>query len=161
MKTRLIHYTTALLLAAGFAFLPAANASPKDRSSGSAGGDGQSIVGLWKVTYSEDGSPYFQSFDQWHADGLEYEVANGFGASCQGVFKQTGNTVRLFHTGWNFDATGALVGYFNETQVNVVQKSGNTYSGTWDIKNYDLNGKFVSEDSGTLTATRLTVNTAP
>jgi len=122
---------------------------------------GPSVVGLWHVFYSEDGSPYFESFDQWHSDGLEYEVANAFGLSCQGVYKQRGDTVELFHTGWNYDSTGALVGYFNETQTNVVARGGNTYNGTWDIKNYDLDGNFVSEDSGTLTATRLTVDTPP
>jgi len=36
---------------------------------------------------------------------------------------------------------------------------GQTYEGTWDIKNYDVDGNFVSEQSGTLNADRLTVQT--
>lgn len=124
--------------------------------------DNHSIVGLWKVHYFAGAVEIFQSFDQWHSDGQEFEAAALYpGAMCQGSFKQTASTVKLFHTGWNFDATGAPVGYFNETQTNTVDRGGNTYHGTWDIKNYDLNGNFVSEDSGTLTATRLTVNTPP
>ena len=118
------------------------------------------IVGFWHVQYS--GDLVFESFDQWHRDGLEYEVANLFGVSCQGVWKSAANgTVQLFHSGWLFDATGALVGYFNETQINTVIHDGQTYHGTWHEKDYDVDGNFLSEETGTLTATRLTVNTPP
>jgi hypothetical protein len=105
----------------------------------------------------------FQSFDQWHSDGQEFEVAALYpGAMCQGTWVQNGSrSVQLFHTGWNFDANGQLAGYFNETQTLTVSHDRQSYDGTWDLKNYDLNGNFVSEDSGTLTASRLTVNTPP
>ena len=118
-----------------------------------------SIVGLWRVHYFSGGVEQFQSFDQWHADGLEFEVANIFGLSCQGVFRQTANGgIELFHTGWNYDASGNLTGYFNEIQVVRVGDKSDHYSGTWDIKNYDINGNFQSEQKGMLRADRLTVH---
>ena len=117
----------------------------------------RSIVGMWRVVYS--GDLVFESFDQWHSDGTEIEVANIFGISCQGVFKQTGRTVQLFHTGWNFDANGALIGSFNENQTITVSKHGQTYDGTWIIKDYDLNGNQLDQLTGALHATRLSVNT--
>ena len=118
----------------------------------------RSIVGMWRVVYS--GDLVFESFDQWHSDGTEIEVANIFGISCQGVFKQRADgTVKLFHTGWNFDANGALIGYFNENQSITVSTNGQTYDGTWIIKDYDLNGNQLDQLTGALHATRLSVNT--
>ena len=118
-----------------------------------------SIVGLWRVHYFAGTVEIFQSFDQWHSDGQEFEVADlGPGTMCQGVFRQKADgTVKLFHTGWNFDQNGNLTGYFNETQINTVGPRGEHYSGTWDIKNYDTNGNFLNEQNGTLRAARLTV----
>jgi|ERR1700730_13181736 len=122
-------------------------------------GRDHSIVGLWKVHYFSGTVEIFQSFDQWHSDGQEFEVANlAPGAECQGTFKQTGSAVQLFHVGWNFDQNGALTGYFKETQALTVGQEGHTYRGTWDIKNYDVNGNFLNEDKGTLHATRLTLH---
>ena len=122
--------------------------------------DGHTIVGLWKVHYFHGTQELFQTFDQWHRDGLEFEVAAlAPGAVCQGTFKQTASgTIQLFHVGWNFDANGLLTGYFKETQTNTVGPDGNTYHGTWDIKNYDTSGNFLNADTGTLRATRLSVH---
>src|SRR5215469_3108568 len=73
-----------------------------------------SIVGLWRVFYSLNGSPWLQSFDQWHTDGNEIEVANPApGVICQGTYVQsTPGSYKLTHVGWNFDFSGNLVGYF-------------------------------------------------
>ena len=80
-----------------------------------------SIVGLWRVHYFENGAQVFQSFDQWHSDGQEFEISNIFGLSCQGVFRQLANgSVKHFHVGWTFDQNGSLTGYFRETQINTV-----------------------------------------
>lgn len=153
MKNRNIHdrrIIPAVLIALGLGCL---SLSPTVQ----AGGD-PSIVGLWRVQYFSGTVEVFQSFDQWHSDGQEFEVSNIFGLSCQGTFKQRADgTVELFHVGWNFDANGALTGYFKETQINRVGPQGEHYSGTWDIKNYDTTGNFLSEDTGTLKATRISV----
>ena len=117
----------------------------------------QSIVGMWRVFYS--GDLVVESFDQWHSDGTEIEVANSFGLSCQGVFKQSGRNVKLFHTSWTYDANEALTGHFNENQTLTVSTNGQTYDGTYEFVFYDLNGNQVSQATGTIHATRLTVNT--
>lgn len=125
-----------------------------------ADGRNSSIVGLWNVQYFQDtGEFLFQTYDQWHSDGLEFEVNSiAPGAVCQGTFKQTANgTVHLFHVVWTFDANGVLSGHIEETQTNNVSQDGNAYAGTFDQKFYDLNGNFLFEATGTLTATRLTV----
>ncbi|MDQ3115430.1 MAG: hypothetical protein M3Q86_02285, partial [Verrucomicrobiota bacterium] len=99
-------------------------------------------------------------FDQFHSDGLEIEVSNILGVSCQGVFKQRADgTVKLFHTGWNFDANGALIGYFNQNQRLTVSTNGQNYDGTWVLQNYDVNGNQLDQQTGTVHATRLSVNT--
>lgn len=67
--------------------------------------------------------------------------------------------MKLFHTGWNFDATGTLLGYFNENQKLTVSTDGQTYDGTWILKNYDVNGNELDQLTGTLHATRFSVNT--
>jgi hypothetical protein len=144
-KNRYKRIIPAVLIAFGLSCVsPALQAEERD--------DEQSIVGLWRIHYFQGGVEVFQSFDQWHSDGLEFEVSNIFGLSCQGTFKQRGSAVQLFHVGWNYP------GYFQETQALTVARDGNHYSGTWDIKNYDDNGNFVSEQTGTLRATRLTLH---
>ena len=151
MKNRNMHYRRtipALLIALVLGcFLP----SPAVQAQNS-----QTIVGLWFVRYFHGTTPFFQSFEQWHSDGQEFEVADlAPGAVCQGTFTQTGGTVQLFHVGWNFDQSGVLTGYFTETQTNTVSNDDSRYHGTFDLKNFDMSGNFLSEDSGTLKATRL------
>src|SRR4030095_1630500 len=118
-----------------------------------------SIVGLWNVDYYQGTTELFQTYDQWHSDGLEFEV-NGIapGAVCQGTFEQLGNgTVHLFHVIWTFDASGVCNVHIEETQTNTVSADSQTYAGTFDQKFYDLGGNFLFEATGTLTATRITV----
>jgi hypothetical protein len=146
----------------GFKFGPAAKIAPGILSNGNGGGNRhRSIVGLWHVTYLlPDGTFFFQSFEQFHSDGNEFEgAALGPGAFCQGTWKQTApGTVQLFHLGWNFDPSGNLIGYFTETQTEKLSGDGNSYQGTFDMKNFDLNGNpdpILGEVSGTLSATRI------
>jgi hypothetical protein len=161
MKNRNIHYRgtipallTALALTC-FSSLTAQAAGKGDRT----GTQGGSIVGLWEVHYFAGTEELFQTFDQWHSDGLEFEVADlAPGAVCQGTWKQMASgIVQLFHVGWNFDANGATTGFFRETQALTVSLDGNSYDGTWDIKDYDTAGNQLDELTGTLHATRLSV----
>src|SRR6266446_9172540 len=101
-----------------------------------------------------------QTYDQWHRDGLEFEVAGLFpGAVCQGTWKKIANDqVKLFHVAWSFAANGALNGYWDETQINTVDSNGNGYHGTFEMNFYDLNGKFLFKNMGTVKATRLSVH---
>jgi hypothetical protein len=155
MQTQIIHYKRtipALLIAL---VLGCFGLSPSVQAAGR-----PSIVGLWNVQYFQGTQFLFQTYDQWHSDGLEFEVNSiAPGAVCQGTFKQSAatGTVHLFHVIFTFDASGVLNGHIDETQTNTVSSDGNTYSGTNDQKFYDLNGNLLFEATGTQTATRLTV----
>jgi hypothetical protein len=155
MKNRKINYRRvipALLIAIS---LGCVSLSPADQPG--RGDNGHSIVGLWRVHYS--GDFVFDSFDQWFTGGLEWESANlGLGVLCQGTWKQMSHRmVKLFHVNWNYDANGALIGYSYEIQINTVSQDGNSYQGTYDFRDYDLNGNLLSEETGTVSATRLSV----
>ena len=131
--------------------------------------NGHTIVGLWRVHYFVGTQQVFQTFDQWHRDGLEFEVAGiapGAKVSgqpqanvCQGTWKKISNDrVQLYHVAWTFDANGALNGYWDETQINTVDSNGKGYHGTFEMSFYDLNGKFLFKNTGTVRATRLSVD---
>lgn len=117
-----------------------------------------SIVGLWNVHYYVGTTEIFETYDQWHSDGLEFEVNSiAPGAVCQGTFKQSGANVQLYHVIYTYDANGVFNGRILETQTNTVSSDGKTYEGTFDQKFYDLSGNFLFEATGTITATRITV----
>jgi len=122
----------------------------------------RSIVGLWHTVYTSGGVTAYESFDQWHADGNEFEAADTqLGAMCQGTWEKTADrTVQLFHVGWNFDPTGVtLTGHFTMTQTDTLSVDGKTYDGTFLLQNFDLSGNHLQGQdlSGTMHATRLTV----
>lgn len=147
MKRLSITFGAILLVLGCFAFSPAAKAEPP-------------IVGLWDVHYTSNYiGPWLETYDQWHSDGQEFEVGSLTpGMLCQGTWKQLPReTVQLFHVGWTYgDPPGTF--RFEETQTNTVTQDHNSYDGTYDTKFYDENGNLVLEDTGTLHATRLSVN---
>ena len=118
----------------------------------------RSIVGMWSVHYvSTTGGPEVFTFDQWHSDGLEFEAANLVpGAVCQGIYKQAPDgSYHNHHLAWTFDATGAPSGYWDENFVVTVSADGQSYAGSFAQDFYDVNGNFLFENDGTLTATRI------
>ena len=119
----------------------------------------QSIVGLWNVHYFQGSTQLFETYDQWHSDGLEFEVNSiAPGAVCQGTYKQVADgTVHLYHIIYTFDSNGVFNGRILETQTNTVSQDGTTYTGTFDQKVYDLSGNLITDIAGTLTATKVTV----
>jgi hypothetical protein len=125
------------------------------------GEHGNSIVGLWHVTYTmADGTFYYESYDTWHSDRTEWESANLApiaGNICEGVWRQIGPTVHLNHVGWAFDNSGNAIGPFTQLEDIVVGDNGNSYHGTFDFKQYDMNGNLIQEVTGTIAATRITV----
>jgi hypothetical protein len=149
MKKLNITLGTILLVLGCFAVSPAVQAAGR-----------HPIVGLWSVHYvSTTGGPEVFTFDQWHSDGLEFEVAGlAPGVMCQGTFKQAPDgSIHDYHIAWTFDSTGAPSGYWDENMVVTVSADGQSYSGTYARSFYDVNGNFLFEDDGTLTATRLSV----
>jgi hypothetical protein len=138
----------AILLVLGFfSLVPMAQAAGR-----------HAIVGIWSVHYvSTTGGPEVFTYDQWHGDGLEFEAANlAPGAVCQGTYKQAPDgSYHNYHVAWTFDSTGAPSGYWDENLVVTVSADAQSYSGTYARKFHDVNGNFLFEDDGTLTAQRL------
>src|SRR6202040_2567644 len=89
MKKRNITFTAILLVLGCLAFSPAAKADPP-------------IAGLWDEHYTSNvGGPSFETYAQWHSDGLEIETPNFTPGVCMGTWEHTGGrTVKLFHVGW-------------------------------------------------------------
>lgn len=129
-------------------------------------GSSRSIVGLWHVVYTSGGSIFNQTLDQWHSDGTEFENAwlpPDTGNICFGVYKVIApRTVRLHHIGWVFtpgSTPPTASGVFTLDETNTVSRGGNTYTGTFTFKTFDINGTPTGVVvSGTIAATRITVN---
>jgi hypothetical protein len=123
-----------------------------------------SLVGLWKATLHSGGKVLFDAFEEWHSDGTEIlntnespGPPNGTGGVCLGVYKKTGlRTYKSKHPVWIFDGSGTLVATLDIRERITVDKSGNTYRGSFSILRYDLDGNLIGRVDGTLTATRIT-----
>jgi hypothetical protein len=121
---------------------------------------GAPIVGLWNVHYSSTlGGPSFQTYQQFHSDGLEIETPEFAPGVCMGTWKQTTapRTVKIFHVGFT---QGAIPGTyrFELRELDTVSPDRNTFEGWYDQKFFDKDGNLVLEDKGTLQATRLSVD---
>lgn len=122
---------------------------------------GAGIVGLWHVVHNDpDGNLLFESFEQWHSDGTEFEFANippATGDICMGAWQQNGKSAQLWHTGWTFNSDGSSSGTMVLTGSNKVARNGNAFKGSFDVKFFDVDGNLVGEVSGTTVAERLSV----
>jgi hypothetical protein len=151
MKKLSIIFGTILLVLGVFALSPAAKADQA----------GPPIVGLWHEYYVSDFNPPFETYTQWHRDGLEIETPNFLNGVCMGTWKYIGNrTVQLFHVGWTPGGIppAPTSVRFELTELNTVSTDGNSFNGTYDQKFFDVDGNLVAEDTGTLNATRLSVD---
>jgi len=121
---------------------------------------GDSIVGFWQVSLIVGGQTVLHTMKTWHEDGTEYDNADlppTGGNVCEGAWVSTGRrTVHNVHLGWTFDANSNPSGMFVETEDDKVARDGNSYTGPFDQKFYDVNGQLVNELSGTVSATRVT-----
>lgn len=137
-----------------------------------------SIVGLWKFVFTAT-SPFAGPFDAgyvaWHSDGTELMNsgrAPTTGDFCMGVWKQIGrSTYKLNHFGlsWAFDANAPVtgpgtggatfIGPANVREQVTVDRSGNSYEGTFTVVQYEPDGvTVVATVTGTVTATRITAD---
>jgi hypothetical protein len=117
------------------------------------------IVGLWDEHYTSDFGPPFETYAQWHSDGLEIESPNFSLGQCQGTWKQIrARTVKLFHVGWLVGGGPNGSVRFELRELNTVSVDRNSFDGTYDQKFFDGDGNLVFEDTGTLHATRLSVD---
>jgi hypothetical protein len=124
-----------------------------------------SIVGLWQTVYTtSSGAVFNQTLKQWHSDGTEFESAflpPPAGNVCIGVYKEIGHSkVKLHHMGWLFDGSGTTTanGYFVLDEIDTVAGNGKTYTGTFTFTPYTMDGTVGTAVSGTIAATRVTVD---
>jgi len=144
---------------------------PSERSSSSS-----SLVGLWYVQFLSqgnashtppipDGALIDWGFNQWHSDGTELLNSGGHAANtgnfCMGAWGQTGFlTFEANHYALSYDATtGSLANIINIREQLTLSPSSDSYTGNFTIDVYDPKGNHVDHLGGTLTATRVTVDT--
>lgn len=147
------------------------SANPDQRS----GQSSASIVGMWKVQLISkgntghnpsipDGALIDFGYTQYHSDGTEIQNSAGVpgGGFCLGVWGQTGYlTFELNHFPIAFSATsGAVSNYINIREQNTLSPSGDSFTGTFTEYVYDPKGNKVDQLTGTVVATRLTVDSA-
>lgn len=155
MKKFSITFGTILLVIGCFALSPAAKADDEGETEGAV------IVGLWHDHFTSDFGPQFDTYSQWHSDGLEFETPSFVNAVCIGTFKAAGaRTFKLFHVGWTPGGVppAPTAVRFELRELNTVSRDHNSFNGTYDQKFFDANGNLVLEDKGKIHSTRLTAD---
>ncbi|MBB6189331.1 hypothetical protein [Rhodanobacter sp. MP7CTX1] len=130
------------------------------------------ITGLWQVTFTSKGNPGIPDgaqldagFVTWHADGTEIMNsgrAPPSGSFCMGTFRHTSvYGYKLNHYTLAWDPTGTVfVGPGNVREQLQLDRSGNSYSGTFVITQFGVNGTTVlGSVTGTVSAQRITPDT--
>jgi hypothetical protein len=137
------------------------------------GSSGVPIAGMWKVQFLSkgntghnpsipDGALIDFGWIQWHSDGTEIQNSAGVpgGGFCLGVWGQTGFlTYEVNHFPIAFNAS-TLANYINLREQVTLSPSGDSYTGTFIEDIYDTKGNQVDHLAGTITATRITVDSA-
>ena len=143
-----------------------------------------SIVGLWQFVFKstgndaepfriKDGDQLDAGYAQWHSD--ETEIMNSSrdpatSSFCLGTWKRTGNrTYKLNHFALSWDNTGRLctpegtasscfAGPANIREEIVLDRRGNSYTGTVTIDQYDAQNHWMFRLTGTIAARRITAD---
>jgi hypothetical protein len=139
---------------------------------------GDSIVGMWHVTLTAegnelgppDGTVIDNALVTWHNDGTE--LTNSArppqdGNFCMGIWKKSGkSTYKVNHFAWfSNDAANAPSGIGNPIgparifQEITLSPDGNHYTGKFTADAYDALGNPVAHIVGTISATRITLDT--
>ena len=136
------------------------------------------IVGMWHVMFTAegnsegppDGTPIDNAIIVWHGDGTE--IMNSGrppqdGDFCMGIWKKVArNKYRVNHFAWGGnDTTNAPTGIGNPTgptriiEAVTLSADGNRLSGTFSLRATDTTGKTTAFIIGTITGTRVTMET--
>ena len=148
-------------------------------------GFGDSVVGLWKVTFTSDGTAYPGPIPagvetdfgtaQWHPDGTEFMISGGRAPStgdvCMGAWKRTGaRTFKLNHLAlaWASSDSAPPIGPVSPavflgpavfTEIVTLNVAGNSYEGPFTIDQYAADGTTLLEHiAGTVKGTRMTAD---
>ncbi len=100
------------------------------------------IVGLWKTDFEDPADSYSdKGYATWHSDGTEFMNSTrppSSGAVCQGVWEKVGrSTYRLNHFAMGYGDGVHLTSVYRFKELVTVDRSGNTFSGTFSIEAYD------------------------
>jgi len=126
------------------------------------------IVGMWKVNFNAKGNASVpdgvidSAFVVWHSD--KSEIMNSSrppqtGNFCLGVWERIGHSkykVSHFFQGTD-TSSNRQVGHIAETVW--LSPDGKSYTGNFTLDFYDGSGNLETEILGTITATRVTVDT--
>jgi hypothetical protein len=161
-------------------FLLTTLAAPRDQDAQY--DDGPSIVGFWHVKFISDGvtsgipggipngTPVDAGYSQWHSDGTEImnsgARAPNTGNFCLGVWAKVGlRQYKLNHFGISWDPTkgaaGELIGPANIKENVTLSLDGQSFIGTFSIDQYDEAGDLLVHLQGSVTGTRIDVDTGP
>ena len=133
---------------------------------------GPSIVGTWKEKWISEGSEGIPDgtevdagYAQWHSDGTEINLSGLrsplTGDVCLGEWIKTGPcTYQMNHFGIAYDSTGInLVGPARIQQWLTLDSKGDSTSGKFTIDQWDESGNLLAHIQGTVSGTRVTMDT--
>jgi hypothetical protein len=138
----------------------AANAAPQPA--------GSDIVGMWEIELvaknipnaPPEGIVIDHGYSQWHSDGTEIMNSSrppATGNFCLGVWKKSGpDTYSLTHRVLSFNLDGSPEGPGSLREVVTLDRSGNTFSGTFTFDQFDTLGNLKFHLEGVVRATRIT-----
>lgn len=135
--------------------------------------DDVSIVGFWHVKFISKGNAGIgipddteldNGFAQWHPDHTEIMNSNRPPATsnfCLGVWEKKGHfNYKLNHFALSSQPNGTLIGPTNIREEVTVDASGNGYTGSFAIQQFDLKGNPMGPlVTGNISAKRITVDT--
>jgi len=121
---------------------------------------GAPIVGLWRDHYQSNVVEHqFETYQQFHNDGLEIEAPDFAPGVCMGTWKQTtqARIVKIFHVGFTNGAGPPGSVRFELRELDTVSQDRHSFDGNYDQTFYDADGNVVLEDMGSIHGTRLSV----
>ena len=125
----------------------------------------KSMVGLWKVSFLNQGTQIDFGYSAWHSDGTEFLNSGGRAPAtqnyCLGVWKQTGTfSYKLNHWALSYDSSGNYNANVNIKEVVKLDHGGDSFGGTFSIQAYDptTGDPLGAEVDGNITGTRVTVD---
>ena len=123
--------------------------------------DTPSMVGLWSIQFTIDGSTIQEAYQLWNAGGTEVHNPNvdpRAGNVCLGVWKRAGHrTYKLAHRVWNYDTNGNFLGTINLSETVTLGTGGDSHSGSFTLDFFDPSGNFLTEVTGSVAGQRISV----
>ena len=128
---------------------------------------GSDIVGMWEFEFvaknipgaPPEGIVIDHGYTQWHSDGTEITNSSrppATGNFCLGVWKKSGpSTYTLTHRALSFNPDGTPEGPAAIHEDVVVDRSGNHFSGTFTIDQFDTLGNLKIHIEGDVRGTRI------